>query len=333
MTKPSPPNTKQHLDPIMLKAIDWMVLLESGLATAIDQQNFQTWLSQNPQHQQTWQELQHSVDQPFQQLQQQSLDANLPVNAATQSVLQSNQQRTKRMMKGGTALMVLLSLGSFIWLQQTRPLSFLQADYYTKTAELKHIQLEDGSQITLAAHSAIRVDYSENQRDIYVLEGTLIANVTADRQRPFIVHTHQAQMQALGTAFMVSQHQDYSDLAVLEHTVKASNHQQFKVVEQGQSVRVNHYQILDLTAKASELASWQEGVLHVEDISLQALIEKVKPYHHGKIYLSDDVKDIKVYGVFYLNDTHKILEVLQATQPIAIYEKFGVAYIAKKINN
>ncbi|MCU4603449.1 FecR family protein [Acinetobacter ursingii] len=326
----APSSTCKEIDPILLKAIDWMVLLESGLASIEDHENFQIWLNQSPHHLRAWQELQQGVDQPFQQLQQHSLDANLPVHAVTQSVLQANKQRIRRGIKGGSVLILLFGLGVFIWLQQTRPSSFIQADYYTRTAEQKQIQLEDGSQITLAAYSAIKVDYSQHKRDIYLLDGALIANVSADRQRPFIVHTQQAQMQALGTEFMVSQHTDYSDLAVVEHTVKVSNSHQFKVVPQGHSVRVNSYQIQDLPVDASNLASWKDGILQVEDMPLSALIELIKPYHHGAIYLNNYVKSIKVYGVFYLDDPDKILDVLQATQPIHIYKKLGLVYISRQ---
>lgn len=320
---------RQDIDPVMLKAIDWMVLLESGLATSEDHQNFQSWLNENTEHQQIWQELQQSVDRPFQQLQQQSLDAKLPVKAVTQSVLQANKQRNKRMIKGGISFIIVIGLGTFIWLQQTRPLSFIQADYYTRTAEQKQIRLEDGSNITLAAYSAIRVEYSQHKRDIYLLDGALVANVSADKERPFTVHTKQAKMQAVGTEFMVSQSRDYSDLAVLEHTVKASNTYQSKVVGQGYAVRVNQYQIQDLGIAAENWASWKDGVLQVEDMPLSAFIELIKPYHQGTIYLNDDIKNIKVYGVFYLDDTDKILEVLRTTQPIKVYKKLGLVYLSK----
>ncbi|MDQ1207710.1 transmembrane sensor [Acinetobacter baylyi] len=330
MTDDVPHTSNPHIDLVTLKAIDWMVLLESGLATVEDHQNFQVWLNESPLHQQAWQELHQSIDQPFQQLQQQSLDSQLPIKAVTQSVLQTNKQHIKRMIKGGISFIVFIGLGTFIWLQQTRPLSFLQADYYTRTAEQKQIQLKDGSSITLAAYSAIRVEYNQHSRDIYLLDGALIANVSTDQQRPFIVHTKQAQMQALGTAFMVNQHTDYSDLAVLEHTVKATNLHQLKVIQQGHCVRVNQYQIHDLPVKASNLASWKDGILEVEDIPLSVFIDLVKPYHHGTIYVSDDIKNMKVYGVFYLDNTDKILQVLQTTQPIKIYKKLGLVYISKQ---
>ena len=322
-------NISQHdIDPILLKAIDWMVLLESGVATAEDQQHFEMWLNEHISHQTAWQTLQHEIDQPFQTLQQQSLETKLPIKALTQSVLQVNKKPNKHLIKGGISLLLLIGLGSLMGLQQTRPLSFIQADYYTRTAQQKQIQLQDGSYITLAAYSAIKVDFSSTQRNIYLLDGTLIAKVTADQQRPFVVHTKQAQIQALGTEFMVQQHTDYSDTAVLEHTVKASNAHQFKLVEQGQAVRVNEHGIQQLPIKADHLVSWKDGILHVENISLSEFIQLIKPYHQGPIYLSDQVKDIKVYGVFYLDDTDKILQILQNTQPIRVHQHLGLTYLS-----
>ncbi|MFU8926907.1 FecR family protein [Acinetobacter puyangensis] len=320
----------EQLDPVMLQAIDWMVLLESGLATEQNQQDFQQWLHENPLHQQAWQNLQHDIDRPFQQLQQQSLEANLPVQAMTKTVLQAKKRHTKRMLKGGTSFVIIAVLGTVLWLQQTRPLSFIQADYYTQTAEQKEIALKDGSKITLAAYSAIKVDYNAQGRNIYLLDGTLIADVKADPTRPFVIHTEQAQMEALGTEFMVQKHKNYSDLAVLQHTVKASNIHQSKVVEQGQVVRVDQDQIHDVNIAANQLASWKDGVLQVEDMPLSEFITLIKPYHNGPIYLSEQAKTIRVYGVFYLNDTDKILQILQSTQPIKVYKKLGLVYINAK---
>ncbi|AOA58854.1 FecR family protein [Acinetobacter larvae] len=310
--------TSDQLDPILLQAIDWMVCLESGLATLAEQQAFQDWLQQDIRHQQAWHSLEQSMDLPFQQLQQCSRAAELPVAAMTQTVLQPKQRQLKALLKGGGALFCLGLLVSMVWLQQSRPLSFIQADYYTKTAEQKQIRLQDGSEITLAPYSAIQVDYNASQRHIYILEGALIAKVAADRNRPFVVQTKQAAMQALGTEFMVQQHGQYSDLAVLEHRVKASNSHQSKAVFEGQSVRVDADKIEKLAMKAQDLASWKDGVLQVEDMTLAEFIERIKPHHQGYIYLSDEVKHIKVYGVFYLTDTNKILEILESTHPIRI---------------
>jgi transmembrane sensor len=330
MTKIQYQTSNQDIDPVMLQAIEWMVLLESGLETDQERHNFQIWFNSNILHQQAWQALKDGVDQPFQQLKQESLNANLPVKVATKTVLTVNKLHIKRMVKGGTSLILLIGFGIFIWLQQTRPLSFLQADYYTKIAEQKTIQLADGSMITLAAYSAIKVDYSKSHRDIYLLDGSLVADVKADKARPFTVHTQHAQMQALGTEFMVQEHTDYSELAVLEHTVKVSNIKESKVIEQGQSVRVDQDKIKYLQINATVLASWKDGILQVQDMPLSALIKLIKPYHQGSIYLSDDVKNIKVYGVFFLNDTDKVLENLQLSLPLKVIKlKLGLVYISK----
>lgn len=321
---------QSELDPITLAAIDWMVRLESGTATTEDHQKFQTWLAADVRHQQAWQALKQQIDEPFVQLQQLSIDTSLPSKSFTSSLIQSQQRRNRKITQSGLFIVLLSSAFMlWIWLKQTRPLSFIQADYYTQTAEQKTIQLEDKSSLTLAPYSAVQVKFNAQQRDIYLLNGAVVATVSADPKRPFIVHTEQAKMQALGTVFMVQQHDAYSDLAVLEHSVKASTATQSQRVLQGQAVRVDQKNIRPLATDAAHISSWKEGVLDVEDVSLAEFIQMIQPYDRRSIYLSQDVKSQRIYGVFYLKDTDKILEILQMTKSLKIYKGLGFVYISQ----
>lgn len=316
-----PVELSSQLSPVMLEAIDWMICLDSGQETEQDRQKFQEWLSADASHLHAWQQIQQGLDQPFQQLQEDSVQAQVPLPVITHTVLGRKARNSSYILGSAFFLIITFTIGVF-WLEQTRPLSFWRADYYTRTAEVKSFTLDDGSRITLNAHSAIRVDYHANQRNIYLLEGALIADVEADKTRPFVVSTQQAKMKALGTIFMVEQHDQYSDLAVLEHAVEARQ----RIVGEKQAIRLYDDQILSLSDSAQTLASWQQGVLEVQDQSLEQLVKSIQPYRTGKILLSERVKHLKVYGVFYLEDTDKILDILTSTQPVRIH-RMGAKWV------
>lgn len=312
--------SEQNIDPIMLQAIDWMIILDSGQTTEQERQAFQKWLLQDEKHQAAWQQLNFKTSLPFQQIQQQTADTQLPTQLITQTIL--NKKTKHKTSHYGGALCLLLVSSLVIWMQQSRPWSFWQADYYTQTAQQKNVRLEDGSTLKLNAYTAIRVDYTAHMRTVKLLQGSIIANVQPDTSRPFVVQTQHANMQAGETRFMVQQYANYSDVAVLQHTVKASNLKQIHTVQQGQVVRLDAQHLYQLTENAQTVSSWQDGVLEIHNASLSDVIEQIRPYYKGYIYLSPSAAQIKIYGVFYLNDIDKIFQTLQLTQPVKI-KKIG----------
>ncbi|MFT4020930.1 MAG: FecR family protein [Acinetobacter sp.] len=312
------PSQEDQLSRHMVQAIDWMLKLDSGLATTQDHLDFNTWLNADALNAQAWQQLQQTTDLPFQHIHEQRLDTNVPVQLVTQTILKNKKSKVNKRFMQGSALLFLCSLAVIVWLQQSRPLSFWQADYFTKTAEQKTIFLEDGSRITLDAYTAIRVDYTQHVRHVYVLQGSIIADVAANKNRPFIVHTEYADMQALGTKFMVHQAEKYSELAVLQHRVRADNHKQRVTVKETQAIQIDHNQIQPLPESAVIRSSWQTGILETQEMPLGDLIARIGAYRQGYIYVSERVAKLPIYGVFYLKDTDKILETLAATQPIQV---------------
>jgi len=58
-------NTRgRQLDPITEAAIDWLVRLDSGSASAADHTAFTAWLNADPRHQHAWQTISGLLDQP-----------------------------------------------------------------------------------------------------------------------------------------------------------------------------------------------------------------------------------------------------------------------------
>jgi transmembrane sensor len=81
--------------------------------------------------------------------------------------------------------------------------------YITEAAQRAELRLSDGTAVTLAPESRIRVaaDFGTQRRDVY-LEGEAYFDVVHDTTRPFTVFAANASVRDIGTAFAVRSYSD-----------------------------------------------------------------------------------------------------------------------------
>jgi transmembrane sensor len=80
---------------------------------------------------------------------------------------------------------------------------FAEDSYATRIGETRVVPLEDGSVITLNTNSRALVRYTDEQRDIQLLQGEALFDVAKNKTRPFIVLAGDTQIRAVGTSFTV----------------------------------------------------------------------------------------------------------------------------------
>jgi len=95
-----------------------------------------------------------------------------------------------------------------------------QQQYGTIIGEQRSVGLADGSVIHLNTRSRVRVAFSAQARDVYLLEGQAIFKVKHDAARPFRVHVDSSVVQAIGTQFDVYRLKDSTSVAVIEGVVQ-----------------------------------------------------------------------------------------------------------------
>src|SRR4029077_9414852 len=101
-------------------------------------------------------------------------------------------------------------IGGAVWWQAHRyPL------YSTDIGERRSITLADGSTVDLNARSQLRVEFSKSERRVELLDGQALFQVAKDKQRPFIVHSGDATVRAVGTQFDVYRKDSGTTITVL----------------------------------------------------------------------------------------------------------------------
>ena len=199
------------------------------------------------------------------------------------------------------------------------PFSYYFADYKTATSEVKNIVLDDGSMLTLAPKSAIKVDYTTGQRRIELIQGDIYVDVAKNPARPFIVHTKQADYQALGTRFIVNQYTDTSALNMLHSRVQAranlTTQAKPLIVSEGQRIQVDAHGLGKIEVFDTQMfkTSWQMQQIQANELALPDLLNRLNAYHSGyMIFNEKELSQIKVTGI--INPQQDLLGTLQLIQ-------------------
>ena len=94
--------------------------------------------------------------------------------------------------------------------------------YATTVGEQRSLALADGSTVQLNSLSRIRVQYSDHERIVDLLQGQALFHVAKDAFRPFIVRSGEIRVKAVGTEFDVYRKADGIVVTVVEGRVALS---------------------------------------------------------------------------------------------------------------
>jgi len=311
-------------------AVDWQVRLTSGSAGAGEHADFARWLSADARHQAAWQRVQGVLAEPVGQIHHidQRHPGQLPAVRRSLTAAAAPASRQRRGIVGGSALMLLASVGAGTLAHRSQPLGGLLADLHTGTGETRHTLLPDGSGLDLNARSAADVHFDHGRRLVRLRAGELLVQVARDAladpaaglpARPFVVQTRHGTAQALGTRYLVRQEADRSLVVVLEHSVALQTGDGAqRTLREGQAAWMDGQRIEMAQQRMAHRASWAEGVLDVRDEPLGDVVAALRPWRKGLVRISPAAARLRVFGVFHLNDTGQALQALVDTQPITV---------------
>ncbi|KAE9647381.1 FecR family protein [Pseudomonas sp. PB103] len=292
------------------EAAQWMALLQSGDVSLGERAAFEAWRTADPRHQQIIEQMGGGLNL----LRNPNLRA-VPRNSLLHSLNAPSSRR--RFISGSLSVLGVAVLAGLLgrrygWLPEAGELS-------TGTGERRDFALQDGSALTLNARSRVVPLFDSTQRLLALRSGELLVDVAKDPSRPFVVETEHGRIRALGTKFLV-QHNDDSTRLVMLHSqvevVTASGARQ--VVEAGESLLFNDRGILSLQRSNGHESAWTQGRLEVRDRPLSEVIDSLRRYRRGIVHVSAEVADLRLSGLYPLDDSDRTLQLLERSLPIRI---------------
>jgi transmembrane sensor len=236
MKKPSPDLNRQILD----EASEWFVDFRVGDVDSAARERFDEWLRRSPEHIRAYWE----IAKTYVELPERTAAGKLNVGAliayarSDGNIVALNSRageahtlrsedarrlseeggveppRFRRQFFAAASLAFALVIAGAVWWQ-----AHSYPQYSTDIGERRSITLADGSTVDLNARSQLRVEFSDRERRVELLDGQALFQVAKDKARPFIVHSGDATVRAVGTQFDVYRKDSGTTVTVLEGRV------------------------------------------------------------------------------------------------------------------
>lgn len=295
------------------QAIQLMLRLrESGHAPAL-QQECRQWRTAHHEHEQAWQRVIHL---------HQDLDLRaIPGAGLALQTLETSQRRLHRRqalkLLGGVAM-----VGTAAWLgKDLDAVNAWTSDYATGTGERRSFALPDGSQMQLNTRSTVDLAFNDQQRLVRLKQGELM--IACNPQRSLLVETRDALLEGFEGRFVARQDSDCTQVSVSHGRVAIHrpDNGQLQWIESGQNWRLDALGTHRLEQVDMDAMAWTEGLIVTRDMRLFDFLAQVSRYRHGYLGCSDDIADLRLSGVFRLEDPEQLLQLLPRTLPVRLRQR------------
>jgi transmembrane sensor len=206
---------------------------------------------------------------------------------------------------GGAVAATIIGVAGFSWQAAAQT-------YSTKRGEIRLIPLEDGSSMTLNTASTAKVRFTDQERQIELVQGEALFDVIKNAKRPFVVAAGDTEVRAIGTSFSVTRLLDAPvEVVVKQGEVEVTRGTLPMVAPQ--RIGANTRTIVPAAAPMKTAAvapeelgralAWREGMLSFEDMPLRDAVTEFARYSDTRITLADpSMGDEPVTGLFAAND-------------------------------
>lgn len=185
--------------------------------------------------------------------------------------------------------------------------------FYTERSDFR-ILLEDGSIVTLNAHSSItlRTPFDADER-VVSLVGEGFFDITHDAKRPFKVHTANTWIEVLGTQFNVKGYPEGDDVETVLVKGKVALSQDGKpgrvILAPGEKAVSNSDGIQLAKARTQQAIAWKDRYFSYEDQSLGKVLQEIAAWYGTELDTLNMPQGNRIY--MKINKNLPLSEVLQ----------------------
>ncbi|MDA0346656.1 MAG: FecR domain-containing protein [Verrucomicrobia bacterium] len=327
-------------------ASDWLVEGEEGWDPGREAE-FNAWKAEDIRHEIALQDMQATWSR-LQQLRHLKDDPNLCPDPDILGKSTRIQQRGRKKLfavASSIAAVIALSLGIGVAVDKMTEIEIPSPNSYRTTLnDYKQIVLEDGSVMEMNANTEVHINFTDNLRQIQLLNGEAHFQVKKDASRPFLVDAGSVSVKAVGTAFNVRFDPDEVQVLVTEGRVSVNTVpvEPWDILENEPRSGVLHPIVPDLIAgdqatistkgtrpvplmskvemqEYEELLAWKGPRLFFDATPLEDAVQQFNEHNVIKVVVeSEDLKNLSIGGSFLVEDVEAFIRLLAGDGSIVV---------------
>ena len=303
---------------IVRAAIEWRIKLDTSANKALVSTRIQRWCEQSSDHALAWQRL-AGLQQEFD-----GYSATLPDRDFAIPVLQRAGMDVQRRKTLKLLVLAITVGGPGTWLVARQP--GISADYSTGAGERRQITLADGTELLLNTRSAVDVHFNATERLLVLRQGEVEINSTIDLNNlsasPLRLQCRHGLCATMGARFVLRDQSDYSELAVFEGEVAVSSRAGDTLTAySGERYRLTPLRIAPMAHQQIDPEAWTQGMLVVNNIRLGDFVQELARYRSGIIGCDPAVANLRLSGVFQLDQPEALLDNLSRSLPVSVVSR------------
>jgi transmembrane sensor len=300
----------------------WFVRLMSPECSAADRRSFEQWRASSTVNEQAY----VATERLWQRLDGMEADEVIGRHAAA-ALKPERAPRRWPLALAASVIAVLVGVGVI-----NQVMTSATVEHYQTASQSRKVTLADGSEVTMDLATEIDVRLSRGERNIKLVAGRALFDVSHDAGRPFRVDTGHGKVTALGTQFQVDVDIDQVIVTLLEGSVSVSPpeaHRQEPTLRlaPGQQARYSNAQWTQRDVDAAAVASWSSGFHVFSATPLKDAVREINRYSTTKVRLADaSLQSLAVSGNFKTGDAEAIVSAWPIVLPVSL-QKVGAEIV------
>ncbi len=282
---------------IVRAAIEWQMRLRGHPEL---QAPFNDWLRRDPRHQLAWQRLQQMAGM-FQASQLPRAEQAIPLlQRASADLGRRRMLKLLGLVAGGTALAAVSAPPAW------------HADYITALGERRPIDLGNGTRVLLNGDSSVDVQGGE----LLLRSGEVLVDGPRWHAR-----CRFAECSGRDARVSLREREGFSEIRVERGEVLVTSPVGQRRLHAGEGLGVSAAAMTPLGKSPLDPFAWSRGLLVVNDIRLGEFLAEAGRYRHGWLGCDERIADLRLSGVFRLDEPASLLDNISHLLPVKVVER------------
>ena len=213
---------------------------------------------------------------------------------------------------GAVVIVVAVTLGINTAFDLFRPLRIFNRMATTAVGQIDDVGAGNGSRVQLNTASKARLRYTEDAREVELIDGEAALDVTADPARPFSLKVGSRRVDIAEGRFNVRKTgPDRATLTVLEGEARLDPNTKIGP----QSVAQLESKSAQVSAidrdKLEAITAWQQQEVHFKAETVENVLAEMNRYSEYKYVADDSLRNLRISGTYGIGDVQGVLDTLR----------------------